>query len=62
MADPQYIDGNEKEATIGGSVRRRGLGIGRPLAVLAALFAIGVVLYLAFSTQPERVATNQSEP
>jgi len=62
MSDPQYRHGIENEATIGGSVRRRGIGIGRPLALLAALFAVGVVLYLAFSTPPERVATNQSEP
>ncbi len=62
MSDPQYSHGIENEATIGGAVRRRGIGIGRPLALLAALFGVGIVLYLAFSTPPEKVATNQSEP
>ncbi|MCO5067009.1 MAG: type IV secretion system protein VirB10 [Rhizobiaceae bacterium] len=62
MSDPQYSHSIENEGTIGGSVRRRGIGIGRPLALLAALGGVGVVLYLAFSTPPEKVATNQSEP
>ncbi len=37
MSDPQYSHGIENEAAIGGAVRRRGIGIGRPLALLVAL-------------------------
>ena len=59
MSDPQYSHGIENEAVIGGAVRRRGIGIRRPLALLAGLFGGGIVLYLAFSTPPEKVATNQ---
>jgi type IV secretion system protein VirB10 len=62
MSDPQYSHGIESETAIGGAVRRRGIGIGRPLALLVALFAVGIVLYLAFSTSPQKVATNQAEP
>ena len=62
MSDPQYSHSIENEAVIGGAVRRRGIGIGRPLALLAGLFGVGIVLYLAFSTPPEKVATKQSEP
>ena len=62
MSDPQYSHGIENEAAIGGAVRRRGIGIGRPLALLVALFGVGIVLYLAFSTPQEKIATNQAEP
>ena len=61
MSDPHYSHSIENEGTIGGAVRRRGVGFGRPLALLAAAGGVGVVLYLLFSTPPEQVATNEQE-
>ncbi|MBY5827254.1 conjugal transfer protein TrbI, partial [Rhizobium leguminosarum] len=48
MSDPNYHS-IDNDTAIGGQVRRSGIGLMRPLAVVAAIAGIGVVLYFLFS-------------
>ncbi|OWK24779.1 hypothetical protein AJ87_18885 [Rhizobium yanglingense] len=48
MSDPNYHS-IENDTAIGGQVRRSGIGLMRPVAVVAAIAGIGVVLYFLFS-------------
>ncbi|MFA1624236.1 type IV secretion system protein VirB10 [Rhizobium mongolense] len=48
MSDPNYHS-IENDTAIGGQVRRSGIGLMRPIAVVAAIAGIGVVLYFLFS-------------
>ncbi|AGS25125.1 type IV secretion system protein VirB10 [Rhizobium etli] len=48
MSDPNY-DSIETDTAIGGQVRRPGVGLMRPIAVVAAIAGVGVVLYFLLS-------------
>ncbi|MBB3659923.1 type IV secretion system protein VirB10 [Rhizobium sp. BK650] len=48
MSDPNYHS-IETDTAIGGQVRRSGVGLMRPIAVVAAIAGIGVVLYFLLS-------------
>ncbi|MFA1676887.1 type IV secretion system protein VirB10 [Rhizobium mongolense] len=48
MSDSHYHS-IDSDTAIGGQVRRTGVGIMRPVAVLAAIFGVGVVLYFLLS-------------
>ncbi|MHC2296027.1 type IV secretion system protein VirB10 [Rhizobium mongolense] len=48
MSDPNYHS-IEHDTAIGGQVRRSGIGLMRPIAVVAAIAGVGVVLYFLFS-------------
>ena len=48
MSDPNY-HAIDNDAAIGGQVRRSGVGLMRPIAVVAAIAGVGVVLYFLLS-------------
>ena len=48
MSDPNYHS-IDTDTAIGGQVRRPGIGIMRPIAVLAAIAGVGIVLYFLLS-------------
>jgi type IV secretion system protein VirB10 len=48
MSDPNYHS-IDNDAAIGGQVRRSGVGLTRPVAVVAAIAGVGVVLYFLLS-------------
>nr|CAD7045738.1 conjugal transfer protein TrbI [Rhizobium sp. P007] len=53
MSDPNYHS-IETDTSIGGGVRRSGIGLMRPIAVVAAIAGVGVVLYfLLAGGEPE---------
>ena len=58
MPDPNY-QSIDIDAAIGGQVRRSGIGLLRPLAVVAAIAGVGLVLYFLLTTgEKEQVADN----
>ncbi|MCH4549387.1 MULTISPECIES: type IV secretion system protein VirB10 [Rhizobium] len=62
MSDPNYHS-LDTDSAIGGPVRRSGVGLMRPIAVIAAIAGIGVVLYflLAGGEQPPAIDTTPRE-
>jgi type IV secretion system protein VirB10 len=60
MSDPNYRS-IDNDTAIGGQVRRSGIGLMRPIAVVAAIAGVGVVLYFLFSGG-ERAPTVDNTP
>jgi type IV secretion system protein VirB10 len=59
MSDPNYHS-IDNDTAIGGQVRRSGIGLTRPLAVVAAIAGIGVVLYFLFSGGEREAAVDNT--
>ncbi|MBY5890859.1 conjugal transfer protein TrbI, partial [Rhizobium leguminosarum] len=62
MSDPNYHS-LDTDSAIGGPVRRSGVGLMRPIAVIAAIAGVGVVLYflLAGGEQQPAIDTTPRE-
>lgn len=63
MSDPNFNSPNYRsldgDASLGGPVRRAGIGLMRPFAVVAAIAGVGVVLYFLLSSgEKEQVVDN----
>ncbi len=63
MSDPNFNSPNYRaldgDASLGGPVRRAGIGLMRPFAVVAAIAGVGIVLYFLLSSgQSEQVVDN----
>ncbi|ACI59589.1 conjugation TrbI family protein (plasmid) [Rhizobium leguminosarum bv. trifolii WSM2304] len=59
MSDPSYHS-IDNDTAIGGQVRRSGIGVMRPIAVVAAIAGVGVVLYFLLASGEREPAIDTS--